>query len=63
MIQWLLVLFLNASDIGLVSGPPYASHEDCEREGRIRYALVELQQEPTITSVTWICVMQKKEKG
>lgn len=70
MIEWLLVLFLNSSDVGLVScngkpGAPcgYPSREVCEKEGSIRYVMVEMKQEPEVRTLTFICVMHRKDKS
>ncbi len=62
-IQWLLVLFLNGSETGVVSGDPYPSRADCEKEGEIRRAMAYVQPNPEIQSLRHICVIQKKKAG
>ncbi len=40
----------------------YASREECAKEGAIRNVMVRLDQDPKITSLTFICVIQRKEE-
>ncbi len=62
LIHWLLILFLNGSETGVVSGEPYKTREDCDTEGEIRVAMAQLKQSG-IESVRYLCVIQQKKAG
>ncbi len=57
--QWLLILFLNGSETGVVTGS-YPSLADCNKEGEIRIAMAHLTPALKIEQIRYACAVQKK---